>query len=168
MTLLVASKLTAAAFKPYGAVIAPETARRRQVINSGTTVRFDEACAVDVDGGAVLSIFRGQPFQPPHLIAMLERHPRGSQAFVPLDAAAPYLVVAARAGDDGAPLAPECFYVDDGSGVQYARNVWHHPLLALGTGPSDFLVVDRAGDAEGPNLEETAIPERRLAFPPPH
>jgi len=165
--VLVAKKLTARAFAPYGEVICPESATRKLLINAGTTERFDEAARVDVDGAAILSIFRGAPFAPPHVVAMLERHPRGSQAFVPLDARRPYLVVAAAAAADGSPLAPEAFYVEGGAGVQYRRNVWHHPLLALGATPSDFLVVDRAGDAPGSNLEEAAIPPLRLAFPPP-
>ena len=85
---------------------------------------------------------------------MMERHPLGSQAFVPLSDA-PYLIVVAPAGDlDPAKL--RAFSTRGWQGVNYARGVWHHPLLALER-VSDFLVVDRGG--EGPNCDEAALPQ---------
>ncbi len=80
---------------------------------------------------------------------MLERHPLGSQAFMPLEGR-PYLVVVARRGD-GRPGEPVAFMASGAQGVSYARGTWHHPLVALGE-RSDFLVVDRGGS--GVNLAE--------------
>jgi ureidoglycolate lyase len=41
-------------------------------------------------------------------------------------------------------------------GVNYRRNVWHHPLLVL-EDDSRFLVIDRGGP--GDNLEEVSLSE---------
>ena len=78
---------------------------------------------------------------------MLERHPKGSQAFVPLGRRDWLAVVAERPE----PEACRAFLCRGDQGLQYAANVWHHPLLVIGEA-QDFLVVDRQG--EGPNLEE--------------
>nr|WP_203566038.1 ureidoglycolate lyase [Aurantimonas aggregata] len=147
--------LTRAAFAPFGDVIETEGAEER-LINGGTTTRYHDLARVDVTaeaGRPLISIFRGQPFALPVAIAMMERHPLGSQAFVPLQKT-PFLVVVAE-DEDGRPGAPLAFLVEDGRGVNYARNVWHHPLLALDT-VSDFLVVDRGGVQA--NLEEAGYP----------
>ena len=148
-------ELTAAAFAPYGDVI--ETAQAEAFpINNGTTTRFHDLAKVETEGPqarTLINLFRGKPFEPPIGIAMLERHPLGSQAFIPLHDR-PWLVVVAR-DDFGSPAEPEAFLVRPASGrlrgVNYARNVWHHPLLAL-EAESDFCVIDRGG--EGNNLEE--------------
>ncbi|VVG74326.1 ureidoglycolate hydrolase [Pandoraea apista] len=84
---------------------------------------------------------------------MLERHPLGSQAFIPLKTT-PYLVVVAPAGE--LDVSQMRAFVSEGwQGVNYARGVWHHPLLALHE-VSDFVVVDRGG--EGHNCDEQDLP----------
>lgn len=143
--------LTKAAFAPFGDVIEVEGAERR-LINNGTTERFHDLAKVEASGtnGRVLiNIFRGQSFSLPVDIVMLERHPFGSQAFVPLNGR-PFLVVVAE-DDNGKPAKPRAFLANGDQGVNYWRNVWHHPLVALEQ-TSDFLIVDRAGDEN--NLEE--------------
>lgn len=156
--------LTRAAFAPFGDVIAADDAARHYPINEGTTERYHDLAHVDVstDGGRTLiNIFRAQPRALPFEIRMMERHPLGSQAFVPLSARA-YLVVVAQAGEFDASTL-RAFFVDDGRGVNYARGVWHHPLIAL-DGVSDFLVVDRGGS--GSNLDECELKATRvLAWP---
>ncbi|UIJ72307.1 ureidoglycolate lyase [Aurantimonas sp. HBX-1] len=150
-----AQRLTRTAFAPFGDVIETEGAEQR-LINGGTTTRFHDLARVDVaveDGRPLISIFRGQPFALPVEIRMMERHPFGSQAFVPLQKT-PFLVVVAP-DEDGRPGTPLAFLVDDGRGVNYARNVWHHPLLSLER-VGDFLVVDRGGAQS--NLEEANYP----------
>lgn len=147
--------LTREAFAPFGDVIAAAGARSF-LINNGTTARFHDLAKVETAGEAartLVSLFRGQPFDFPLTIAMMERHPLGSQAFMPLQPLSWVVVVAPDAG--GRPGEPVAFLVrPDGGGivgVNYARNVWHHPLISL-EAQSDFLVVDRGG--EGVNLEE--------------
>ena len=144
--------LTAAAFAPFGQVI--EAAHERSyLINGGRTRRFHALAAADcgADGEPVLSIFRGTPWPQPVRIAMLERHPLGSQAFVPMERL-PWLAVVAERPQ---PEACRAFLVRGDQGLQIARGVWHHPLLALAP-VQDFLVVDRRGPGE--NLEEHHFP----------
>jgi ureidoglycolate lyase len=145
--------LDAEAFAPFGDVIAAGNARTRYPINDGTTERFHDLARIDVDragGRPVLSLFRAQPRAFPIRIAMLERHPLGSQAFVPLDPTLRYLVVVATAPD----ARPRAFLACNGQGVNYAPGTWHHPLLALDR-ESDFLVIDREG--AGSNCDEAQL-----------
>ena len=98
----------------------------------------------------LVNIFRGQAFAPPVDIVMLERHPLGSQAFIP--AAAPAISGCGCRGCAGGTRGCRSpFWERVNQGVNYGRNVWHHPLISLEE-RSDFLVVDRGG--EGNNLEE--------------
>jgi ureidoglycolate lyase len=150
--------LTREAFAPFGDVIELEGAQQYP-INLATTIRFHDLANVDVtdEGGrTLLNLFRGQPRALPFEVRMLERHPLGSQAFVPLNDR-PYLIVVAPAGElDVAQM--RAFVTRGWQGVNYAKGVWHHPLIALGE-VSDFIVVDRGG--EGPNLDEQDLPEPR-------
>ncbi|MBB5209211.1 ureidoglycolate lyase [Chiayiivirga flava] len=159
MQVLRVEPLTRTAFAPFGDVIAADDEAHHYPINEGTTERYHDLARVDVqaDGGrALISIFRAQPRVLPFEVRMLERHPLGSQAFVPLSAK-PYLVVVAPAGALD-PASVRAFSVADGRGVNLARGVWHHPLLALQA--CDFLVVDRGG--AGNNLDECVLPVARV------
>ncbi len=149
--MLTIRPLTAEAFAPFGEVIEPSPQKIR-MINGGTTERHHALAVADVTGeGArvILNIFRGAPRRFPYRLDMMERHPFGSQSFSPL-APRPFLVVVSP-DKDGRPGRPEVFLSTGGQGVNYRRNVWHHPLMALDE-ISDFLVVDREGP--GNNLEE--------------
>jgi ureidoglycolate lyase len=155
MRELRARALTADAFRPFGEVIEPDNASEIRLINNGTTTRFHDIAPVDVgrDGGhALISIFRGKPFALPLAITMLERHPLGSQAFMPMEGR-PYLVVVAP-DEGGRPGVPVAFMAGPRQGVSYHRGTWHHPLIALGA-QSDFLVIDRGG--KGSNLTEYVL-----------
>ncbi len=149
------NRLTRETFAPFGDVIETPGAQMR-LINNGTTQRFHDLAKVETLGEqahTLVSIFRGQPFALPLSIAMLERHPLGSQAFIPLQPCRWVVVVAPD--ENGAPGTPVAFLIEPevsgARGVNYAANVWHHPLIALDA-VSDFLVVDRGGD--GNNLQE--------------
>ncbi len=151
ITELAVQPLTRAAFAPFGDVIETDGAQMR-LINNGTTERYHDLANVDVTGeGArvLVNIFRGQAFAPPIDIVMLERHPLGSQVFIPLQNRPFLVVVAEDAGDQ--PGLPVAFLCQGNQGVNYDRNIWHHPLISLEE-RSDFLVVDRGG--EGNNLQE--------------
>jgi ureidoglycolate lyase len=143
--------LTKEAFAPFGSVIQADPASAR-FINGGNTERFHSLAVVDTVGeGArvVINIFRGQPRAFPYSLAMMERHPLGSQSFSPLDDR-PWLAVVAE-DEGGRPGRPRVFLASSRQGVNYGRNVWHHPLMTVDAA-SDFLVVDR--DGPGNNLEE--------------
>jgi len=145
-------KLTAKNFSPFGDVIEPRRADRI-MINEKTTERFHDLANVDIsehDGFPLINIFRGQPRSKPIEIRMMERHPLGSQAFIPLQNN-PYLVVVAPISDNVIPSDIQAFIAAGNQGVNYKKNLWHHPLLVLKEN-HDFLVVDRGGGGE--NCEE--------------
>jgi len=149
------------AFAPFGDVVTTDGAELR-LINQGSTGRFHDLAGIDVTdqgGRAVISLFRGQPFAPPVEIAMMERHPLGSQLFYPLSSR-PFLAVVAP-DEGGRPGAPLAFLCPPGAGVNYAKNAWHHPLISL-EAVSDFLVIDREGP--GDNLEERDYPGIRYSI----
>ncbi|ALP63174.1 ureidoglycolate lyase [Paraburkholderia caribensis] len=156
MKTLAIEPLTREAFAPFGDVIELEGAKQIP-INLGTTIRYHDLAKVDVtdeNGRTLVNLFRGQPRALPFEITMMERHPLGSQAFIPLNDK-PYLVVVAPAGElDESKI--RAFVTSGWQGVNYAKGVWHHPLLALGE-VSDFIVVDRGGD--GLNLNEQNLRE---------
>lgn len=148
--ILKPQKLTKAAFARFGEVLELEGAQHYG-INQGFTERFHKLGEADTGaegGSAIISMFVSEPRPAPIEIKLMERHPLGSQAFYPLQDR-PWLVVVA---DD--PLTPQslqAFIATGQQGVNYARNVWHHPLLVLDP-DSRFLVIDRKGPEK--NLEE--------------
>ena len=149
MIALKAEPLTAAAFAPFGEVIA--TSGEPITINAGFARRFNDLCAVDLAGeGAAtnVSIFIARARALPLAITMMERHPLGSQAFMPLQDAA-WMAVVCTDPDD--PASFRAFAAAGTQGVNYARNTWHFPLITFGEGDR-FLVVDRKGP--GDNLVE--------------
>lgn len=151
--------LTREAFASFGDLIVAESAAARHAINEGTSIRFHDLARIDTDsngGRPLLSLFRAQPRSLPLAVRMLERHPLGSQAFVPLDPASRYLVVVA-----GTDRIPKAFLACRSQGINLHRGVWHHPLLALDQ-VSDFLVIDRGGPGE--NCEECVL-EQQWWFP---
>jgi len=147
--------LTAKEFAPFGDIIEADPATAME-INNGFTTRFHQLATVQSDRDVILSIFRGRPRELS--VAMLECHPLGSQAFVPLGGQ-DWLVVVSEIPD---AVGLRVFHCKGDQGVQYYAGVWHHPLLVLGA-EQDFLVVDRAG--EGPNLEEVFFETVQLPNP---
>lgn len=151
-TILPVEPLTRAAFAPFGDVVETDGARHFE-INNGSTTRFHDLARVDVeaeDGHVLVNIFRARPLPMPLTVAMMEKHPLGSQAFVPLEPA-PFLVVVAPSSDSVAPEDLRAFLAEGGQGVNYAPGVWHHPVIALDR-ETAFLVIDRGGP--GDNLAE--------------
>lgn len=139
------SPLTAQAFAPFGDVLNcagdPD-----KIINAGLCGRFHDRAKVDVGNGRVgISLFRSELRKLPYLLDMVERHPEGSQAFIPMSMD-PFLVIVA--GDD---LRPKAFITAPGEAINFHRGVWHGVLAPL-SGPGLFAVIDRIG--EGPNLQE--------------
>ena len=149
--ILTAQPLTRDAFAPFGQVIEPDETRAYP-INGGHCMRHHALATAEAageDARVALSVFRGQPYALPLMLTMVERHPLGSQAFMPLSPR-PFLVVVC-ADDGGRPARPHAFLTAPGQGVNYPRNLWHGVLTPIGE-PQDFLVVDRVG--AGINVEE--------------
>ena len=151
MKTLIAQPLTKAAFEPFGQVLTTKGAHHYP-INAGMTERFHDLAKIEIAGETgrpLISIFRGQPYAMPLSLKMVERHPLGSQAFMPLHDR-PFLVIVAP-DENGRPGTPLVFMTQPGTGINIGRNVWHGVLTAL-EAEGDFLVVDRGG--EGNNLQE--------------
>ena len=155
--------LTRAAFAPYGDVI--ETAGAHHYsINEGSTRRFHDLCKVDVSeqgGHCLVNLFRATPLPCPIPLRMLERHPLGSQAFMPLGEAR-FLIVVAQPTNTPRADDLRAFLSNGKQGVNYARNTWHHFVLALDA-VTDFLVVDRGGPGE--NCEEITLADKVSLLP---
>ena len=157
MRELTPEPLTAEAFAPFGDVI--EASERAEImpINYGWTTRFNDLAAVDTadqGGRTIVSLFRSKPLEP-LVLKIFERHPLGSQAFVPMQGR-PYLVAVAPGGEFDVSRV-RVFRAQPSQGVNYAKGVWHHFLLAL-EAESDFIVIDRDG-AIGENLDEVELAE---------
>jgi ureidoglycolate lyase len=153
MRELTPEPLTAAAFAPFGSVIEASDAAVKLDINQGHAIRYDRLAEIDVadrGGSGVVSLFRARPLGD-FVLKEFERHPLGSQTFMPLGRA-PYLVAVAPPGAFD-PAGIRLFRAEAHQGVHYRKGVWHHFLLVLDE--SDFLVIDRAGP--GDNCEETEL-----------
>jgi len=150
MSILIHTEpLTAEAFAPFGDVLDTNGAPD-MVINEGFADRFHDRARLDFgEGRAGISLFRARPRSLPYRLALLERHPLGSQAFIPMQAA-PWLVTVAP-DENGRPGTPRAFIAAPGQAINYHRGTWHGVLTPL-RDSAIFAVVDRIG--EGSNLEE--------------
>jgi ureidoglycolate lyase len=148
-----AEALTAAAFAPFGEVLEAKGAPDR-LINRGRCGRWHDRARLDFgpEGRAGISLFLSEPVALPYALDLVERHPEGSQAFLPMTAAPFLVIVAPDAG--GVPGPPRAFLTDGRQGVNLRRGVWHGVLAPLAA-PGLFAVVDRIGP--GANLEEHAL-----------
>jgi ureidoglycolate lyase len=151
---IIPKQLTNDAFSAFGDVIEASTESKNFPINAGFTQRYHDLAKVDVNdsnGHALINIFRSTPLAQPIAIKMMERHPYGSQAFIPMGSNS-YLVVVAPAGEFDVNNI-EVFIANSNQGVNYHKGTWHHFCLALGS-ESDFLVVDRGGEGDNCDVLE--------------
>lgn len=145
---LKAEPLSREAFAPFGDVI-DINSRTGEPINEGKALRYRDLANLDVmaeDGRPALGWVRAQPQDMPLRVRRLLSHALSSQAFIPLGPT-PFLVVVAPPGGGVETEAVRAFISNGHQGVNYARGVWHHPLVALHA-VSDFLLVDRAGPGD--------------------
>lgn len=146
--------LTAAAFAPFGDVLECEGTPDK-LINQGLCGRHHDRAQLDFGsetsppGRAGISMFNAQPRSLPYILDLVERHPDGSQAFLPLHSH-PFLVIVAP-DDGGTPGIPRAFVTNGAQGINFHRNVWHGVLTPLAA-PGLFAVVDRIGTTS--NLQE--------------
>ena len=146
---VVARKLTAERFAPFGDVLAPKTVPDK-IINQGKCARHHDLAQLDfADGRAGISLFDAEARTLPYTVELVERHPSGSQAFVPLDGVPMLITVAPDVG--GAPGPIEVFVSQPGQSINLHRGTWHGVLAPLGS-PGKYIVIDRIG--AGANLEE--------------
>lgn len=138
--------LTSEAFAPFGEVLEASGAFR--LINAGLCQRHHDQATLDFgpEGRAGISVFNAAPRALPYSFDLIERHPDGSQAFLPMTQH-PFLVIVAH----GPETEPSAFLTNGAQGINLRRGVWHGVLTPLHA-PGLFAVVDRIGPT--PNLEE--------------
>jgi ureidoglycolate lyase len=141
--------LTQQDFAPFGDVL--EVGGAARTINAGMCLRYHDRAKVEVEQGRVgISLFHAQLRALPYHFDLIERHPLGSQAFIPMGAE-PFLVIVAR----DTSTAPLAFLTNGAQGINFHRGTWHGVLTPL-AGSGMFAVIDRIG--EGANLEEFRHP----------
>ncbi|MDZ7644718.1 MAG: ureidoglycolate lyase [Woeseiaceae bacterium] len=151
--------ITAERFAPFGEVIRAGAGARGSM-NEARFDRYDDLARIDIDtagdGRTGVSIVRSRAATTlPYRFDLVERHPLGSQAFVPL-AAFRFVVVVAEPGESVEAEDLHAFVTSGREGINYRRGTWHMPLIALAAG-QEFLVIDRAGSAA--NCEERVLGE---------
>ncbi|MFK7753092.1 MAG: ureidoglycolate lyase [Sedimentitalea sp.] len=141
--------ITPETFAPFGDLIDTDGPADK-IINQGLCGRWHDLATLDFgEGRAGISLFDAEPRTLPLTLAMMERHPEGSQAFLPMTQH-PFLVIVAP-DQNGAPGQPLAFRTRPGQGVNFHRGTWHGVLTPLAA-PGRFAVIDRIG--AGDNLEE--------------
>ncbi|MEL6690805.1 MAG: ureidoglycolate lyase [Pseudomonadota bacterium] len=145
--MIKALPLTAAAFAPFGDVL-DCSGDCDKLINEGLCERHHDRARLDFGPGgrAGVSLFNAQPRSLPYELSLIERHPEGSQCFVPMSEN-PFLVIAAESPEN----TPKAFLTAPGQAINFHRGTWHGVLTPLHA-PGLFAVIDRIGNTA--NLEE--------------
>ena len=139
-------------FSKFGDMITTKDIKPLE-INNGYAKRFDGIANIDTSkdsGETIISIFSTLKRSFPMKIDMMEKHPLGSQAFVPMKETT-FLVFVAPKGNKPDLNKIEAFIVPPGIGVNYNPGTWHFPLIA--TEDMNFLVVDRKGSGDNLVIE---------------
>jgi len=161
VTTLIAQPLTPQAFAPYGEVLSPDAADMR-LINDGLCERHHDLATLHAEGGRIgISLFQAQLRPLPLIVNLLERHPNGSQCFVPMGHS-DYIVTVAP-DKNGRPGAPLAFLAKGNQPINLRRGTWHGVLAPI-TGSGLFAVIDRIGP--GSNLDEHPLDTPLKVSPP--
>ena len=140
-------KITKANFAAFGDVISSNNVKPMD-INAGYAKRFDNLANIDVlkdKGKAIVSIFSALKRSFPMKIDMMEKHPLGSQAFIPIKETT-FLSFVAPQGEFPEISKIESFIIPPKTGINYKPGIWHFPLIS--TEDTNFLVIDRKGIGE--------------------
>ncbi len=164
MKIIIEPKLiTKENFSKFGDMITTENIKPLE-INNGYAKRFDDIAKIDTsnkNGETTISIFSALKRSFPMKIDMMEKHPLGSQAFIPMKQTT-FLTLVAPEGERLEIDKIESFVVPKGKGVNYKTGIWHFPLIA--TEDMDFLVVDRKGSGENLIIENLNQEEVLLKY----
>ena len=147
--IFIPTKINRKNFNPYGDLISSDDVNCID-INAGYAKRFDNLANIDTlnDGGkTIVSIFSASKRTFPIKIDMMEKHPLGSQAFIPMKETT-FLSFVAPPGESPEISKIQSFIVPPKTGINYKPGIWHFPLIS--TEDTNFLVIDRKGD--GNNL----------------
>lgn len=157
ITKLVTKPLTKQAFAKFGDVIEIDDAQHF-AINDGRVERYHDLAKIEIDadagGRAIVSYFKiNEAKQFPYLFNLVERHPKGSQAFIPMFEAPVVLVVAPK-DEEFTSSNLQAFVTNGQQGFNFHAGVWHMPLMSEKQGRL-FLVIDRSGP--GNNCDELTL-----------
>ena len=139
-------------FSKFGDMITTDDIKPLK-INNGYAKRFDGIANLDTsknNGETTICIFSALKRSFPMKIDMMEKHPLGSQAFIPMKETT-FLVFVAPEDDKLDLHKVESFIVPPGIGVNYNPGIWHFPLIS--TENMNFLVVDRKGSGDNLIIE---------------
>ena len=134
-------------FSKFGQLITTENIEPLE-INNGYAKRFDKIAELDTstdNGETTISIFSALKRSFPMKIDMMEKHPLGSHAFIPMKETT-FLTFVAPHGELPTVDKIECFIVPPKTGINYNPGIWHFPLIS--TEDTNFLVIDRKGNGE--------------------
>ena len=137
-------KITRKNFQKFGDLISVK--KKKSInINDGYAKRFDNLCRINTSskkGKTIMSIFSAKKRKFPMNIKMMEKHPLGSQAFVPMNETT-FLVFVAPKGKRPNTKKIESIIVPTQTGINYNPGIWHYPLISSKN--MNFLVIDRKG-----------------------
>ena len=131
-------------FSIFGDLISSENVEPID-INAGYAKRFDNLAKIDTlkdKGETIVSIFSALKRSFPMEIDMMEKHPLGSQAFIPMKETI-FLAFVAPPGKTPEINNIQSFIIPPKMGINYKPGVWHFPLIS--TENVNFLVIDRKG-----------------------
>jgi len=140
-------KITKINFATYGDLVSSDDVKPMD-INAGYAKRFDNLANINTsknEGKTIISIFSALKRTFPMKIDMMEKHPLGSQAFIPMKETT-FLSFVAPPGEKPAIDKIESFIIPPKTGINYKPGTWHFPLIS--TENTNFLVIDRKGDGE--------------------
>ena len=152
-------KITKENFAKFGELITTDNIEPIS-INDGYAKRFDGIANLDTsknNGETTISIFSAKKRSFPMSIDMMEQHPLGSQAFIPMKETT-FLSFVAPNADKPDLNKVEAFIIPPGFGINYKTGTWHFPLIS--TEDMNFLVVDRKGS--GDNLKVQKLEENQV------
>ena len=151
-TIIKPTKITKENFSEFGDVISSKKINPID-INDGYAKRYDNLADINTlknNGKTILSIFSALKRSFPMKIDMMEKHPLGSQAFIPMKETT-FLAFVAPKSDKPELEKAEAFIIPPGIGVNYSPGTWHFPLIS--TEDMNFLVVDRKGSGDNLVIE---------------
>ena len=138
-------KITKINFATYGDLVSSDDVKPMD-INAGYAKRFDNLANINTsknEGKTIISIFSALKRTFPMKIDMMEKHPLGSQAFIPMKETT-FLCFVAPLGESPEIDKIQSFIIPPKTGINYKPGIWHFPLIS--TEDTDFLVIDRKGN----------------------
>ena len=140
-------KINRSNFATYGDLISTSDVNHIN-INAGYAKRFDNLANLNTskDGGqTIVSIFSALKRTFPMTVDMMEKHPLGTQAFIPMKETI-FLSFVAPLGNSPDINKIQSFIIPPRTGINYKPGIWHFPLIS--TEDTNFIVIDRKGKGE--------------------